>query len=86
MSLVNARGLNLRESARLLGYVNVATADTMIACWEAKYYYNFWRPNHAIQRADTDGSPLTSPSRAGCRSSSGTIRSTRPATPVTPEP
>ena len=59
--LVNARGLNLRESARLLGYVNVATADTMIACWEAKYHYDFWRPNHAIQRADTDGNRATSP-------------------------
>jgi hypothetical protein len=54
------RGLDLRESARLLAYVHVATADTMIACWEAKYYYNFWRPNHAIQRADTDGNPATS--------------------------
>jgi hypothetical protein len=62
--LVKARGLDLRESARLLGYVNVATADTMIACWEAKYYYNFWRPTHAIQRADTDGNPATS-SEAG---------------------
>ena len=59
--LANARGLDLRESARLLGYVNVATADTMIACWEAKYYYYFWRPNHAIQRADTDGNQATSP-------------------------
>jgi hypothetical protein len=61
--LVIARGLDLRESARLLGYVNVATADTMIACWEAKYYYNFWRPNHAIQRADTDGNKATSPDK-----------------------
>ena len=59
--LVKSRGLDLRESARLLGYVNVATADTMIACWEAKYHYLFWRPNHAIQRADTDGNPATSP-------------------------
>ena len=33
----------------------------MIACWEAKYHYYFWRPNHAIQRADTDGNPATSP-------------------------
>jgi hypothetical protein len=55
------RGLDLRESARLLGYVNVATADTMIACWEAKYHYSFWRPNHAIQRADTDGNAATNP-------------------------
>jgi hypothetical protein len=53
------RGLDLRESARLLGYVHVATADTMIACWEAKYHYNFWRPDHAIQRADTDGNRAT---------------------------
>ena len=58
-ALVNSRGLDLRESARLLGYVHVATADTMIACWEAKYHYYFWRPNHAIQRADTDGNPAT---------------------------
>jgi len=33
----------------------------MIACWEAKYHYYFWRPDHAIQRADTDGNPATSP-------------------------
>ena len=65
--LANAHGLDLRESARLLGYVHVSTADTMIACWEAKYHYYFWRPNHAIQRADTDGNPATSPDPAGCR-------------------
>jgi hypothetical protein len=59
--LVNAQGLDLRESARLLGYVHVSAGDTMIACWEAKYHYYFWRPNHAIQRADTDGNPATSP-------------------------
>src|SRR5829696_8530939 len=58
-NLAVARGLDLRESARLLGYVNVATADTMIACFEAKYHYNFWRPTHGIQRADTDGNPGT---------------------------
>jgi hypothetical protein len=59
--LANLRGLSRRESARLLGYVHVAAADTMIACWHAKYHYNFWRPNHAIQRADTDGNAATSP-------------------------
>jgi hypothetical protein len=59
--LALASGLDLRESARLLGYVNVALADTMIACWEAKFHYVFWRPNHAIQRADTDQNPATIP-------------------------
>jgi hypothetical protein len=59
--LVDSDDLGLRESARLLAYTWVATADTMIACWEAKYHYTFWRPNHAIQRADTDGNPATTP-------------------------
>ncbi len=57
--LANERDLDVRESARLLGYTWVAVADTMIACWEAKYHFMFWRPNHAIQRADTDGNPAT---------------------------
>ncbi len=59
--VANDRDLDLRESARLLGYVWVSAADTMIACWEAKFHYYFWRPTHAIQRADTDGNPSTSP-------------------------
>lgn len=58
--LANERGLDLRESARLLAATWVSVADTMIACWEAKYHYLLWRPNHAIQRADTDGNPATS--------------------------
>jgi hypothetical protein len=41
--------------------VSVATADTMLACWEAKYHYYFWRPNHAIQPADTDGRDRVAP-------------------------
>ena len=57
--LAHDRGLGLRESARLLGYTWVAAADTMIACWEAKYHYMLWRPNHAIQRAGTDGNDAT---------------------------
>ena len=60
-ALIATEALDLRESARLLGYTWVATGDTMIACWEAKYHYRFWRPNHAIQRADTDGNPATTP-------------------------
>ena len=59
-----ANGLDLGESARLLGYIWVSAADTMIACWEAKFHYYLWRPNHAIQRADTDGNPATSPDPA----------------------
>src|SRR4029453_9027074 len=59
--LAEERELNVRESARLLGFVHVATADAMIACFEAKYYFSFWRPFHAIDRADTDGNRATTP-------------------------
>jgi hypothetical protein len=59
--LVAEQGLDLVESARLMGYVHVAQADTMISCFEAKYHYMFWRPVHAIARADTDGNPATAP-------------------------
>jgi hypothetical protein len=31
----------------------------MIACFDAKYSYWFWRPYRAIPRADTDGNPAT---------------------------
>jgi hypothetical protein len=57
--LAVANDLDVTESARLLGYVEVAVADTMISCFEAKYHYRFWRPLHAISRADTDGNPAT---------------------------
>ena len=79
------RGLDLRESARLLGYVNVATADT-IACWEAKFHYSWWRPTHAISEPTRTGTEPRRPTRPGRRSSSATIRSTRPATRASPAP
>jgi len=59
--LAEERELDVRESARLLGFVHVATADAMITCFEAKYYFSFWRPFHAIRRADTDGNRGTTP-------------------------
>ena len=59
--LVDEQGMDVVESARLLGYASVAVADSMIACFEAKYHFGFWRPVHAIARADTDGNPATSP-------------------------
>ncbi len=51
--------LTLSKNARLFALVNVAMADAVISCWEAKYYYVFWRPVTAIVLADTDGNPAT---------------------------
>jgi VCPO second helical-bundle domain len=54
-----ALGLDESEAARDFALMNVAGADAIIACWDAKYAFNFWRPVTAIQRADEDGNPAT---------------------------
>jgi hypothetical protein len=40
--------LGLVETARLLAMAHVAGGDAMIACFDAKYAYWFWRPFQAI--------------------------------------
>jgi hypothetical protein len=54
-----ARGLTLSENARLFALLNLAGADAYIACFEAKYTYDFWRPVTAIRAAGSDGNPDT---------------------------
>lgn len=59
--------LNTFQLARLLALVNVAMADTGMAVWESKYYWDFWRPITAIRESDAgscptcpgDGNPAT---------------------------
>src|SRR5262245_33453712 len=53
--------LSLVKDARLFALLNIATADALISCWDAKYEYNLWRPVTAIRAADTDGNPATEP-------------------------
>jgi len=50
-----AAGLNLEQNARLFALLNLAQADTGIASWDAKVFYDNWRPMLAINTADTDG-------------------------------
>ena len=52
--------LSLLEKARVLALMNIAMADAIICCWEAKYHYEFWRPVTAIPLADLDGNGDTS--------------------------
>jgi hypothetical protein len=56
-----ARDLRLVDAARLLAVQNLAAADAAINCWNDKYYWDLWRPWTAIQRADEDGNPATTP-------------------------
>jgi hypothetical protein len=58
-AVATERHTTLSENARLLALLNVAMADAVIACWDAKYTYVFWRPITAIQLAGTDGNPAT---------------------------
>jgi hypothetical protein len=59
LRLASARGLDLVQTARMLAMAHVAGGDAMIACFDAKYHYWFWRPYQAIPQADTDGNPDT---------------------------
>jgi hypothetical protein len=59
LRLATARGFDLLRTARMLALAHVAGGDAMIACFDAKYHYWFWRPYQAIPLADSDGNPDT---------------------------
>ena len=54
-----ARGLTTAQNARLFALLNLSFADGVIAFYDAKYTYNFWRPVTAIRAAAADGNPDT---------------------------
>lgn len=54
-----AREFSLSQRARTFALVYLSSADSSIACWEAKYFYNFWRPQPAIRRGTEDGNDST---------------------------
>ena len=58
---VSVRHLDIVDAARMFAAVDMSVADAIITVWHAKYIYGFWRPITAINMADTDGNPATSP-------------------------
>lgn len=50
---------SIADNARLLALLWVSNADSMLGCFESKYFYRFWRPRTAIPRAAEDGNPAT---------------------------
>ena len=54
-------GLTTAESARLFALLNLTFADSVIAFYDAKYTYNFWRPVTAIRNASTSENAKTTP-------------------------
>jgi hypothetical protein len=53
-SVANAPGRDVADNARLLAVAAMAMDDGLIAVFDAKYTYNFWRPVTAIRNADGD--------------------------------
>ena len=55
------QGLTLVENARLYAMLYTTAADALIAVWDDKAHWSFWRPITAIREAGGDGNPLTQP-------------------------
>ena len=58
-SVANMPGRDVPQNARLLALTAEAIDDALIAVFDAKYQYNFWRPITAIRNGDMDGNDAT---------------------------
>jgi hypothetical protein len=72
---VHAEKLNwgLAPTARLFAAVLTSEADAMVACWDAKFHYQLWRPWQSVPTVEPGWTPLLTtpnhpeyPSAHGC--------------------
>jgi hypothetical protein len=54
-----ASSMDLLNAARFEAIGIAAVTNALIACWDAKFTYMFWRPVTAIQAGDADGNRRT---------------------------
>ena len=54
-----AKDMDIVDCARLFALVTMAGSDALIAVFDAKYAYNFWRPITAIRNADQTNNDRT---------------------------
>ena len=59
LSIADVPGREVTQNARLFAAVAQAADDALLAVFEAKYHYNFWRPVTAIRNGDLDGNDAT---------------------------
>jgi hypothetical protein len=57
--LVTAKQMSVDDSARLMALAAVGLNEALIAVFDAKYHYNFWRPITSIRNGDIDSNPAT---------------------------
>lgn len=60
-SMARSLDLDLLTAARFEAIAIAAVNNALIACWDAKYTYMFWRPVTAIRFGNTDGNSDTDP-------------------------
>lgn len=58
-ALIAAKKLDQTDNSRIFALIAVARADSLIAVFDAKYHYNFWRPITAIRNGDRDDNAET---------------------------
>ena len=51
-TVANANTDNVADSSRLFALATMSMADAIIACWNDKIHYNYWRPVTAIRTDD----------------------------------
>jgi len=61
LQLLARHHVSLLGEARVLALVNMAMCDGAIAVWDAKNFFDTWRPITAIRAASSDGNAATSP-------------------------
>lgn len=54
-----AKNMDLVDCARLFALTSMAGNDAIVAVFDAKYHYNFWRPVTAIRNADITSNAAT---------------------------
>ena len=59
LSVADVPSREVTQNARLFAAVAQAADDALLAVFEAKYHYNFWRPVTAIRNGDLDGNDAT---------------------------
>ncbi len=57
--IVISKNMSVVDSARFMAVVAAAQSDAIIAVFDAKYKYEFWRPVTAIRNGDIDNNPAT---------------------------
>ena len=58
-SVASMPGRDPAQNARLFAAATQALDDALIAVFDAKYHYNFWRPVTAVRNGDIDNNPAT---------------------------